>query len=52
MYHTASYTPQLQNGLGDKSFQAMKQIVDNLQVVNEAAERGVKLCHDFIGHQG
>ena len=33
----------------DKSFQAMKQIVDNLQVVNEAAERGVKLCHDFIG---
>ena len=27
----------------------MKQIVVNLKAVEEAAERGVKLCHDFIG---
>ena len=27
----------------------IKQIVDSLQVVNEAAERGVKLCQVFIG---
>lgn len=26
----------------------IKQVVDNLQVVNEVAKRGVKLCHDFI----
>ena len=26
----------------------MKEIVDNLQVINEAAERGLKLCHDFL----
>lgn len=30
-------------------FLEMKTIVQNLQVVNEAAERGVKLCHDFLG---
>ena len=28
---------------------APKTIVQSLQVVNEAAERGVKLCHDFLG---
>ena len=27
----------------------MKLIVDKLQVVNEAAERGVKVSHDFLG---
>ena len=27
----------------------MKKIVENIQVVNEAAERGVKLCNDFLG---
>ena len=26
-----------------------KEIVENLRVVNDTAERGVKLCHDFIG---
>ena len=26
-----------------------KLVVDGIQVVNEAAERGVKLCHDHIG---
>lgn len=27
----------------------VKKIVENIQVVNEAAERGVKLCNDFLG---
>ena len=27
----------------------MKLIVDKLQLVNEAAERGVRVCHDFLG---
>ena len=25
-----------------------KEIVENLRVVNDTAERGVKLCHDFL----
>ena len=29
-------------------YQKIKPTVDKLQVVNEAAERGVKLCHDFL----
>ena len=32
-----------------EDYQNMKLIVDKLQVVNEAAERGVKVCHDFLG---
>ena len=31
------------------NFLELKTIVQSLQVVNEAAERGVKLCHDFLG---
>ena len=27
----------------------MKKIVENIQVVNEKAEQGVKLCNDFLG---
>ena len=27
----------------------VKKIVENIQVVNEAAERSVKLCIDFLG---
>ena len=26
----------------------MARVVNKFQVVNEAAERGVKLCHDFL----
>ena len=26
-----------------------KKLIINLVVVNDAAERGVKLCHDFLG---
>ena len=33
----------------NEEYKSMKQIIENLQVVNEAAERGVKLCHDFLG---
>ena len=33
----------------NEEYKSMKEIVENLQVVNEAAERGVKLCHDFLG---
>ena len=32
-----------------EDFQNMKLIFDKLQVVNEAAECGVKVCHDFLG---
>ena len=32
-----------------EDYQNMKLIVDKLQVVNEAAERGLKECHDFLG---
>lgn len=34
--------------MNNDDYQKMKMIVDKLQVVNEAAERGVKLCHDFL----
>ena len=29
-------------------FEVGKEIVSNLCVVNDSAERGVKLCHDFL----
>ena len=32
----------------DSSFNEAKLTVSNLMVVNDAAERGVKLCHDYI----
>ena len=32
----------------DSSFNEAKLTVSNLKVVNNAAERGVKLCHDYI----
>ena len=32
----------------ESSFNEAKLIVSNLMVVNDAAERGVKLCHDYI----
>ena len=32
----------------DDNYIKGKQIVNNLCVVNDAAERGVKLCHDFL----
>ena len=32
----------------DEEYVAAKEIIDNLLVVNDAAERGVKLCHDFL----
>ena len=32
----------------DVSFNAAKIVVDNLKVVNDSAERGVKLCSDFL----
>ena len=31
----------------DSSFNEAKLTVSNLMVVNDAAERGVKLCHDY-----
>ena len=30
------------------SYLAAKEVVNNICVVNDAAERGVKLCHDFL----
>ena len=30
------------------SYKDAKLIVENMAVVNDAAERGVKLCHDFL----
>ena len=32
----------------DSSFNEAKVTVSNLMVMNDAAERGVKLCHDYI----
>ena len=32
----------------NQSFQEAKLAVESFPVVNDAAERGVKLCHDFI----
>ena len=33
----------------DESYLEAMVIADNLVVVNDAVERGVKLCHDFLG---
>ena len=33
----------------DESYLEAMVTADNLVVVNDAAERGVKLCHDFLG---
>ena len=32
-----------------ESFLNAKNVINGLRVVNDAAERGVKLCQDFIG---
>ena len=32
----------------DSGFKEAKETVDNMAVVNDSAERGVKLCHDFL----
>ena len=33
----------------DAQYQAYQLVVSHMQVVNDIAERGVKLCNDFIG---
>ena len=33
----------------DAQYQAFQLMVSSMQVVNDIAERGVKLCKDFIG---
>ena len=42
------YTP-VQTWSDNEGYIAAQQIVDNLRVVNDSAERGVKLASDFIG---
>ena len=38
----------LETGELDSSFNEAKLTVSNLVVVNDGAERGVELCHDYI----
>ena len=38
----------VETGELDSSFNEAKLTVSNLVVVNDGAERGVKLCHDYI----
>ena len=41
-----NFQPQ-QDWAADEEFRATKQIIDHMLVVNDCAERGVKLCSDF-----
>ena len=41
-----NFQPQ-QDWAADEEFRAAKQIIDHMLVVNDCAERGVKLCSDF-----
>ena len=33
----------------DEEYKAVEQVVESMSVVNDSAERGVKLAHDFLG---
>ena len=41
-------TPPVETGELNSSFNEAKLTVSNVVVVNDGAERGVKLCHDYI----
>ena len=45
---TAFLDKSVESWKDDDTYVRAKEVVDNLAVVNDSAERGVKLCHEFL----
>ena len=45
---TAFLDKSVESWKDDDTYLRAKEVVDSLAVVNDSAERGVKLCHDFL----
>ena len=45
---TAFLDKSVESWKEDDTYLRAKEVVTNLSVVNDSAERGVKLCHDFL----